>query len=206
MADVNSIASYLKVLGLSTTKLPTVEKVRSAFRKQALERHPDKIGVGSTAAFQELNEACARVIDFLAQRPSFEESTSNQDDINLLNMFKSADDIKFNLASVTIIIDDEWGEEFISAVESAVGPRHDLPKDVAGGIVMKCDNLTVKHSTKNYGYGAVIVRTWLRPKSGIRKMVIEGKGYMAFVSQSLYFMLKRSVQGFLLSLIVSTKL
>ena len=191
MGDIDSISFYLKVLGLPQTKIPSIEKVRAAFRQRALERHPDKAGPGSTQAFQDLNEACAKVLEFLSDLPNTEESVPGQDEyeLALLKMFKNRNDVKYNANSITITLDSEWGEDLVVALEQAVGPRRPL-EGAGGGIIMQTKELKVKHTSKDYNYGSLTIRMWLTTQSGIKKMVIEGKAYMAFISQALIFVLK----------------
>lgn len=52
---------HLQTLGLTTDAMPSVEVVRGAYRRLALQAHPDKPG-GSKAAFQELQAAYEAVL------------------------------------------------------------------------------------------------------------------------------------------------
>ena len=137
MSDLSEVTEFFEILGLPTNKVPTVDGVRRQFRKEALARHPDKLGIdltkeareASKKRMQELNEACARVLEFLADLPSYEDTASNQEQEELLKMFRDKSNISYNRSSVTIKLNKELGEEFISSLEKAVGNRQTLARD-----------------------------------------------------------------------------
>ena len=87
--NISSISSYLKILGLQTTRIPSISSVKKRFREKALACHPDKVGDGSTAAFQELSDACVKVLEFLAELPSYNETAANLEEEMLLQLFRS---------------------------------------------------------------------------------------------------------------------
>lgn len=60
-----SMHDNLKVLGVPTGDLPSLEMVRGAYRKQALRAHPDK--GGTKEQFQNLQNAYEAVIEVLAR-------------------------------------------------------------------------------------------------------------------------------------------
>ena len=75
---------------------------------------------------QELNEALARVLEFLAELPDYRETTSDPYEESILKFFKMKNEVTFNKSSITIVLDKDYGEDFIKAVEQAVGPRREL--------------------------------------------------------------------------------
>ena len=57
-----------------------LEELRKSFKKQAINLHPDKVGVGSTAAFQELNKQYEETAAELLAAKEKEEARQTEED------------------------------------------------------------------------------------------------------------------------------
>ena len=84
-----------------------MRKVRTAFFKLALVRHPDKNG-GPTAAFQELLNAYNRTLKHIAEN-LFNDNLSDEEEF-VKDFFKKFNFPKENVQSFTILIQNEMAD------------------------------------------------------------------------------------------------
>ena len=102
MAD-STITDELVILEISDVPVTelTIHKVRSAFNRLALAKHPDKAG-GSTSAFQELLSAYNKVLRYLSE--NLHQGDLDNDEQFLKDMFNKFNFPHENHQSFTILI------------------------------------------------------------------------------------------------------
>ena len=190
--SLDEISGFLKVLKLPTTKVPTVQEVRSKYR-QLLVLHPDKSGPASTEEFQKITEAVRNIIEFLAQhteevvsdvREEEHEHMKDKDDMDLLKNLEKGGTLKQNKDnSVTIIIEDSDCSAWMILLERRLGPRVPLGDGSGSSFKMKATDWRIPYISckTGVGYGTVCASIWIKPASGSSKVRIQGTAAIAFV-------------------------
>ena len=174
--DLDGLKPYLEVLDLPTSTIPTLEATRKAFRAK-LKLHPDKQGESFNKIFQTITQAF-RIIDlFVADNIDHGTAAENkEDDIELLAMLEKKNRLAFNKTSVTLPIEKESGEAWMTVLEKKIDATREALADKVG-FRIKNDNVKIPHANIEV---CVAVRIWPNPK-GTPKMVVEGAGYWPFV-------------------------
>ena len=180
-ADLQALAQYLQVLDLPLAKVPTVEATRKAFRAK-LKLHPDIAGAASNTIFQEITQAFRIINLFIADNSDHDtaasDSTNKDDDLELLKMLQKQNRLSFNQMSGTFAIQKDEVEAWMSVLEKKLKTTRESLKDQSKGFKIKSEKVKIPHANIDV---TVAVRLWPNPSDGTPKMVLEGKGYWAFV-------------------------
>ena len=83
MSDINDVADFLKVLGLSTTRIPTFQEYKKSYREQ-IKKHPHPDHGGDTGEFQTITEAATHVFEYITKHQHEKTRTDSDSDKNLL--------------------------------------------------------------------------------------------------------------------------
>ena len=187
MEKISEITDFLTILGLPTTKLPTVQEVRKKY-KALLIYHPDRAGPATTAEFQKITEAVRNILDTLQKCPrqsgEDETPTESEDDSGLLSAMEEAGGMRKNKDdSVTIILEEKDCPAWLNQLEKKLGPRTRLGDGCSESYQFKMNDWKIPYVTvkTNVTYGSVSVSVWVAPKSGPSKARIQGSAGVAFV-------------------------
>ena len=108
-SDLAGLEPFLAVLDLPTTKVPTVEATRKAYRAK-MHLHPDNNKKpGDSEVFKAITQAVLVINLFIADFGDHEtaaaDSTNEEDDRDLLAMLRKENRLSLNKQSVTLAIE-----------------------------------------------------------------------------------------------------
>ena len=147
--------------------------------------HPDKKGEAFIDIFKDITLAFRMISIFLADYADHQEatggSTNPEDDQALLDLLESKNRLKYNRESVTMAIAIGTGEAWIAAMEKKL--------EVARESIVDKEKRTIGYKIKNdkvkipyTGFEvSVTVSIWPSPGDGVPKILVQGRGYWAFV-------------------------
>ena len=125
----------------------TVKEVIRAYRKEAIKVHPDKNGVESTPAFQELNNSYQRLLSFLIEEKSQGEEekedsdttcgTEDEDERFMKDYFHNFNFPCENEGSFTVTIQHNQANSWQSCLEHYYGE----PEIIKNNRGTECDRL-----------------------------------------------------------------
>ena len=175
-------------------RVPCYSEVRKAYRK-LLKQHPD-LG-GDNASFQEITQAGRELFQYIWENPESVEkepevTTDDPDDEDnvkeILEMFESTTDLKYNEKSVTFLVDKDLVTEWKETLESYFSTTATTPKGEPGKLMFRKDDWEVPgREGADKETGTVTVSLWLHPAKGKgkSKMNVQGKLYFPFVTLTL---------------------
>ena len=160
--------SDLKTLGLKMdlNSLPMLKNVNSQYRKESLKCHPDK-NDGNKEVFQELNKAYIRLSTFIANNG--DDDDDDDENILLREFFKKFNDIKQNIASHTIFLENKYSDQWQEVLTKHYGPPSIKESAIIWALFL--------HTKK------VTVSLYKQPRSdGCSKLLIQSSGYFLFTA------------------------
>ena len=104
MSNINDVADFLKVLGLSTTRIPTFQEYKKSYREQ-IKKHPHPDHGGDTGEFQTITEAATHVFEYITKHQHDKTRTDSDSDKNLLRAFKLSSNVVYHKGSIVFDID-----------------------------------------------------------------------------------------------------
>ena len=102
--DLSGINVFLIVLGLLTTRLPTLAEYKKAYRSKLIH-HPDK--GGDEELFKTVTEAAHHVFNFITEHQEQQTRSANSTDKGLLRAFETSNNVKYNQGNVVFNIKTE---------------------------------------------------------------------------------------------------
>ena len=114
---LEDIVEYLSVLGLDTTKAPTMSEYREAYKKHFHlhpDKHPGKADAETTEVFQKITEAAHEVLEFLTAKGENQPESIEKTDV--LSRFVRTNKVVYNKNCVTFYLTKDtveiWKKEF----------------------------------------------------------------------------------------------
>ena len=187
--DLAGLEPFLAVLDLPSDKIPTVEGTRKAFRAK-LNLHPDKSGDTYEELFKSITQAIRVINLFLSDhgdhQTAAEDSSSKEDDRDLLSMLQKENRLSLNKTSVTFVIEKDHAETWISVLEKKLETVRE-PLNDKKGFILSNEKVKIPYAGIEV---KITIRIWPNPK-GSPKMVVEGKGYWPFVMCVLPLLIRK---------------
>ena len=172
--------SDLDVMGLKLDQrvFPKLKTVNSQYRKESLKRHPDK--GGEKEDFQKLNKAFIRLSTFIAQLPNDDDEDDDEND-QLKEFFRKFNDIKINIASHTIFLENKFTSQWEEVLTKNYGPPITKDSATIWSLFLQSKKVTVS--------------LYKKPRSdGITKLLIQSPGYFIFTAHQLPILYKQVVE------------
>lgn len=161
------------IQGENGLRVPCYSEVRKAYRK-LLKQHPD-LG-GDNASFQEVTQAGRELFQYIWDNPDLVEeepkgTTDDPDDEDnvkeILNMFESTTELKYNEKSVTFHADKDLVTEWKETLESYFSTKATTAKGEVGKLLFRKDDWEVPgREGSDKEIGSVTVSLWITPAKG----------------------------------------
>lgn len=118
MSDINTVADFLKVLGLSPTRIPTFQEYKKAYREQ-IKLHPHPDHGGDTAEFQVITEAATNVFEYITKHQHEQTRADSDADKDLLKTFETTSNAVYHKGSIVFDIDGSTADLWIQSLSSS---------------------------------------------------------------------------------------
>lgn len=169
MGDISSISKFLKVLGLSPTRMPTFQEYKKAYREQ-IKIHPHPDHGGDTAEFQVITEAATHVFEYITQHQHEQTRGDTEADKDLLNAFEKTNNVTYHKGSIVFDIEGSTADLWIQCLKKKVGEPVEL-SDGSGCIMKKTDLQIplINNKSNQNKFGSISVLSTLSQKQVTRK-------------------------------------
>ena len=178
MTDLSQIEVHLKVLKLSTTRIPSLKEFKRAYRN-LLKLHPDH--GGDTQIFQEITLAAREVFEFLRTHPKEGSKSESDNDSELLRAFEGSNTVNYNKGNIVFEINSTETDKWVECLTIRLGKPINHEND---SLRYKIEELRIPNipaATKT-NFGSITVTVWPNPKTTVPKVMVQGKCYLAFVT------------------------